>query len=101
MGKLSKKQIESLKKINQTIVFVDSSPDEEKYDSIVVNFEKATEKIIDYFYETNHKHIGFIGGIVTLDGSSIPLVGGREESFKAEIVKLNGFNKNYMFVVSF
>ena len=101
MGKFSTKQIESLKKINQTIVFVDSSPDEEKYDSIVVNFEKATEKIIDYFYETNHKHIGFIGGKVTLDGSSIPLIDGRVKSFKAYMDKLNRLNKNYIYIGSF
>src|SRR5699024_2123826 len=62
IGKFTKKQVKQLVSICPDIVFVDQSPDEDTYDSVIINFERAIEKIIYYFMENNHHQIGFIGG---------------------------------------
>lgn len=44
------------------IAFVDNRADEEKFDSIVIDFEKATKKAMDYLFELGHEKIAFLGG---------------------------------------
>ena len=55
IGKFGPKQVEELTDINPLVVFVDYSPNEDKFDSIVIDFEKATTKIIDFFIATSHQ----------------------------------------------
>lgn len=50
----------------QNIVFVDYSPNDEVFDSVIVDFEKATYKALDHLLENGHASIGFIGGTVFL-----------------------------------
>jgi len=51
-----------LEELSSNIVFVDYSPDDEKYDSVVVDLSRITRKVIDRFIDKGHKRIGFIGG---------------------------------------
>jgi LacI family transcriptional regulator len=62
VGKFSNKQVDDLCKMTKNIVFVDFSPDEDMFDSIVVDFEKTTKKVLDYFIKNGHEKIGYIGG---------------------------------------
>lgn len=52
-----------LEKISSNIVFVDYSPDEQKYDSVVTNLTKITKKVVDHFIGAGYTRIGFIGGM--------------------------------------
>ncbi|WP_394903101.1 LacI family DNA-binding transcriptional regulator [Clostridium butyricum] len=47
---------------NDNIVYVDYSPDESKYDSVVIDKKKATFDLLNYIYEIGHRRIGLIGG---------------------------------------
>ena len=72
IGKFSEQQIKQLAKISEHIVFVDYSPDDDRYDSIVIDFEKATKKVIDYLLDKGHQNIGFLGGRESFtDGSGL------------------------------
>lgn len=62
IGKFSSKTIKKLYNYNENIVFVDSSPDENVFDSVMVDLSEATLKILNYLYELGHRKIGFIGG---------------------------------------
>ena len=62
IGRFSKKTIEKLSANNENIVFVDYSPDDDKFDSVVFDIEKATKNVIDYLIECGHEKIAFIGG---------------------------------------
>lgn len=62
IGKFSPKQAEEIKKITDKIVFVDSSPDDDHFDSVISNFEKATVNVLHYFLNHGHQRIGYIGG---------------------------------------
>lgn len=67
IGKFSKKEVLMLNEISNNIVFLDSSPDEQKYDSVNVNFKLGTYKALDYLVELGHKKIGYVGSSMTLD----------------------------------
>jgi len=91
VGKFNSKQVQQLTGISPAIVFVDQSPDEDLYDSVVINFEKAARKIIDYLISANHRQIGFIGGKEDL----------REKTF-AEYMKEKAFyNEQFVYIGSF
>lgn len=91
IGKFNSVQVRTLTRISPAIVFVDQSPDEDQYDSVVINFDIATKKIIDYFISANHRQIGFVGGKENL----------REKSF-AEYMKATGiYNERFVYIGSF
>jgi len=100
VGKFGDTQIKELTDITPHIVFVDFSPNEDKYDAIIVDFEKATKTIIDYFISTNHKNIGFVGGTETLKGESEPLEDLREKTFKAYMKERSLYDENFVYVGS-
>ncbi|WP_271808660.1 LacI family DNA-binding transcriptional regulator [Clostridium beijerinckii] len=62
IGKFSSSIIDKLASANDNIVFVDFSPDENKFDSVMADLGKATYEILDYLYSLGHRKIGFIGG---------------------------------------
>lgn len=64
VGHYTPLEIEAFVKINPNVVFVDSSPDDLKYDAVVVDFRSAIRRALDQFISNHHKHIGFIGGSI-------------------------------------
>lgn len=67
IGKFTKKEIKMISEICDSIVFLDSSPDEQNFDSVIVNFKLGTNKALDYLLELGHKDIGYVGSYKTLD----------------------------------
>ena len=51
-----------LSKLTNNIIFVDSSPQDDKYDSVVVDFRKSVNESLDYLMSLGHEKIGYIGG---------------------------------------
>lgn len=62
VGYFRPEELRQLKKISKTIVFVDYSPNDEVYDSVVADLTKITRKAIDHFLDRGYSRIGFIGG---------------------------------------
>lgn len=61
IGIFSKNQIEALSQLSSNITFLDSSPDELHYDSVILNFELGIAQAIDHLRSWNHTKIGFVG----------------------------------------
>ncbi|MDQ0255876.1 LacI family transcriptional regulator [Evansella vedderi] len=101
VGKFSNKQVNDLSKIHPLIVFVDFSPDEDIFDSVVIDFEKATKSIINYFIESGHKKIGYIGGREFLKDELNPIDDLREMTFIKYMEEKGLFQENFMFIGSF
>lgn len=101
IGKFSDRQVEALTAINRTVVFVDYSPNAEKYDAIVIDFEKATKKVVDYFLNTDHEEIGFIGGTEFLKGQSNPLEDVREKTFRTYMKEQGLYRERNVYVGPF
>lgn len=67
IGKFNDEEVNMMNEISDNIVFLDSSPDEQRYDSVKVNFKLGTYKALDYLFELGHSDIGYIGSVKTLD----------------------------------
>jgi len=67
IGRFNYSTIEKLASANDNIVFVDISPNENKFDSVMADIGKATNEVLRYLYELGHRKIGFIGGKILTD----------------------------------
>ncbi|MCP8971331.1 LacI family DNA-binding transcriptional regulator [Ectobacillus ponti] len=68
------------------IVFADSSPDEERFDSVISDYEKATRKALEHLLQAGHRHIGYIGGeslVRKLSGEEYGRTDVREKAYAA------------------
>lgn len=101
LGTFKQADIETIKSFKKPSVFVDSNPDENHFDSVVIDFNSATKNALTYLIELGHKNIGFIGGVET------DMYGNRfkdlrqdvfesylkeKQIFKEEFVKIGGYN---------
>ncbi|WP_211746847.1 LacI family DNA-binding transcriptional regulator [Paenibacillus sp. Marseille-Q4541] len=65
LGFFVREDIERIASFQKPVVFIDSSPDDDLFDSVVIDFHKATKKVLNYLLELGHTKIGFIGGVDT------------------------------------
>lgn len=65
IGRFTKEEIQNLRQYTEHIVFIDSSPDESKYYSIVPNYHQAIRITLQYLLGKGHKKIAYIGSIYT------------------------------------
>lgn len=101
IGKFSDAQVAELTVINPNVVFVDYCPNEDRYDSIVINFELATKKIIEFFLSTAHTEIGFIGGRELLKGQEAPLEDLREKTYATYMKEKGFYDERFLFIGEF
>lgn len=101
VGKFSHEQVQTLKEVSSQIVFVDCSPDEEKYDAVIVDFSTVIQKMIDYFISTGHTSIGFIGGQEWLFGEEEPVEDIREKIFSQYMQEKGLYDERLMFIGCF
>lgn len=96
IGKFTNKEVSMLNETSDNIVFLDSSPDEQKYDSIKVNFKLGTDKALDHLMELGHREIGYIGSSKTLDDNKEKSFDNRLKFF-TEYMKSKGlYKKEYI-----
>ncbi|MEK8131835.1 LacI family DNA-binding transcriptional regulator [Paenibacillus filicis] len=79
-------------KYSPPIVFVDSAPDVESFDSIVIDFERATNLALDHLSEQGHTKIGFIGGNRTYGKDQ------RQHYYERYMKERELFNPEHVFV---
>jgi LacI family transcriptional regulator len=101
IGKFSKAQVAELTELTDYIVFADYNPDEDTYDSIIVDFEKATKKIIHYLIEKGHQSIGYIGGRETYKDGSTEIEDIRETTFRSYMKEHNLLDERSIYLGSF
>ncbi|WP_026573631.1 LacI family DNA-binding transcriptional regulator [Bacillus sp. UNC438CL73TsuS30] len=101
IGKFSSKQVKELSSITKKIVFVDYSPDEEQFDSIVIDFEKATKKVLNHLIKKGHERIGYIGGREVFRDKTSTIEDLRESTFKRYLDEKGLLNEAYMYNGSF
>lgn len=62
IGKFGDMEINEMNKITDKIVFVDSSPNDLEFDSVIIDYEGGVKRALNYLYELGHRNIGYIGG---------------------------------------
>ncbi|HYF84773.1 MAG TPA: LacI family DNA-binding transcriptional regulator [Clostridia bacterium] len=82
IGKFSQEDIQGLSMFSKNIVFIDSSPNEKVYDSVVVDIKSATREVLEHMFGRGHRRIGFIGGREYVGKQKEPLVDERERTYR-------------------
>lgn len=96
IGLFDDNDIEKMKKVSKNIVFIDSSPNEKMYDSVVVDFKNAVKELMEYLYNLGHRKIGYIGGICYSRSEKSVFVNYREKTYKEFMEKINGFKEEWV-----
>lgn len=65
IGRFTQTEIDDFHCYTENVVFLDSSPDEEKYCSIVPNYRLAVEQILDCFWQNGYERVAYIGSVYT------------------------------------
>lgn len=97
LGKFSDKQVAKLASWTKTICFVDSDQLNQKYDSVVVDFEQAVDSVLTHFMQNNHEKIGFIGGQEKFADQSEDIIDKRTLLVENYLRRVNKYQKKYMF----
>lgn len=63
VGWFNSRELKALARITDNGIFINSSPDEKRYDAVRPNLDSIVTQIVDYFVEKGHTRIGFIGGV--------------------------------------
>ena len=63
IGKFTEHQVKLFNECSKNLVFVDSSPDVTKFDSIVLDFTSAVKSVIDALIYKGYETIGYLGGV--------------------------------------
>lgn len=101
IGKFDESDVKRFESISKHIVFVDSSPREHDFDSIVINFEGAIKQALEYLMEKGHSHIGYIGGQEFIGPQRLPL-GERRLVLFEEVLRSKGiFDPDQVYVGAF
>jgi len=101
IGKFGDMDIAKFDSLTSNIVFVDSSPDENKYDSVVIDFTKAVKGALDYLVSLGHKDITYIGGEEYINEDKDKIVDYREEAYKDYMKSIGNYDSNNMLLGSF
>ncbi|OUQ56968.1 hypothetical protein B5E58_09955 [Tyzzerella sp. An114] len=96
IGRFTPEEIEGFKEYTNNIVFIDSSPDEQKYYSIVPNYHLAVRLAINEFIEKGHKDIAFMGSCYTFGDTKAITLDPRFYYYRNSMSDKKLFNKNFV-----
>lgn len=94
IGRFSEPEIEDFRKYTENIVFLDSSPDEMKYYSVVPNYHLGVKKALDNFHQHGKKRIAYLGSINTLGNTKTLTMDPRFYYFKNSLMNISEFDEN-------
>lgn len=96
VGRFTTDEIESLKKYTNNIVFIDFSPDEQKYHSIIPNYHLAVRIAINEFINKGHSDIAFMGSCYTFGDTKEITLDPRFYYYKNSMIDRKIFNEKYV-----
>lgn len=96
IGKFTEEEVSNLSERTSKIVFIDSAPNDELYDSVKVNYKLGVKQGLNYFMELGHKEIGFIGERYTLDDNKVSSLDNRLKFFCEYMKSKEMLNPEYI-----
>ena len=61
VGEFSPAQVETLASFSLNTVFLDASPDESRFDAVVLNYELGIRQALELLWDFGHENIAFLG----------------------------------------
>lgn len=62
IGCFTAAEVTAFETLSEALVFVDFSPNEQRYDAVLVNLQSAIHQMVDYLVARGYSKIGYIGG---------------------------------------
>ncbi|MGL6173436.1 MAG: LacI family DNA-binding transcriptional regulator [Cellulosilyticaceae bacterium] len=96
IGKFGPEDINFLREVSSHIVFIDCSPQEKLYDSVVTDYKEGVTEALNYLYELGHEDIGYIGADEYINEGKERVVDYREETYREVVSKRNHFYEEWI-----
>lgn len=100
LGTFSRSMVQRIEAFGKPVVFVDASPDVEKFDSVINDIRSCVCKVLDYLSGLGHRKIAFIGGRdIDADGNEVlddrlkvyQEYMEKREAYREDYVKIQGY----------
>lgn len=100
VGRISEKSLKTVSDNIENVVYINHSPDDSLYDSVVIDFVKSTETGLGHLLDQGYKRIGYIGGVERehLNNQKMIIEDERLTTFERVMEKEGLFNPNYTFI---
>lgn len=95
IGRFTLEEIKDFEIYTKNIVFLDSSPDELMYNSIIPDYQLGIKLALKNFLDNGHKNIGFIGSKYTFGNTKDMEVDSRYIFFKSYLENNGILNEEY------
>lgn len=96
IGRFTQEEIADFHEYTENIVFLDSSPDEEKYCSIVPNYHLAIREVLKCFQEQGYQHVAYMGSVYTYGDSKQLSVDPRFYYYKNSLLERGVFEDEFV-----
>lgn len=96
IGIFTRAQVEALHQLCDTVLFLDSSPDEARSDSVVINYRLGIAQALEHLFLLGHRQIGFIGPAQKLDDWKQPAPEIRRQLFTDIMRAYDGFEGHFL-----
>lgn len=101
IGKFGETEVNEMKKVSEKIVFVDSSPNDLEYDSVVIDYEGGVKRALAYLHDLGHSNMGYIGGQEYVEGGETKINDLRLEAYKAYMKSIDTFKEENIYIGRF
>lgn len=101
IGKFGAAEVEKMKKISERIVFIDSSPNDLEFDSVVIDYEAGVKRSLNYLRDLGHFNIGYIGGQEYVENGSTKIDDPRLDAYKLFMRSIGNFEENNIYIGRF
>ncbi|PEJ53130.1 MULTISPECIES: LacI family DNA-binding transcriptional regulator [unclassified Bacillus (in: firmicutes)] len=100
VGKISERAFKAISDNIENVVYIHHSPDEDLYDSVVIDFVKSTETALMHLFERGYKRIGYIGGvdIEYLKNETVVIEDKRLTTYETLMKERGIYNQKYTFI---
>lgn len=94
IGRFTQGEILDFHAYTDNIVFLDSSPNEEKYSSIVPNYHLAVQQVLGCFRQHGCQKIGYLGGVRTFGATKELALDPRYYYYKNSLLEAGTYDDN-------
>lgn len=98
IGRFSVEETEQLAMLTPYIVFLDSSPDDLRFDAVMVNVRSGIKDALGYLYSLGHRRIAYVGGNTVDDNRMKSLIDEREEQYCSFMKEKGLFDASLLFI---
>lgn len=100
VGTFTKDMVDQISSAFEHVVFVDSDPDDERFDAVTVNLDSGMKKILRFLFEKGVESIGYIGARDFPDQQT-NTIDQRELTFISEMKKKERLNEDWVWIGEF